>query len=132
MARYSSGDTIVCKIWQDRIVYSTAVEYETKQHFDIICLCDEGYLVLVPADLFIKNSFILETHNYVKYGAMKKFIGAQVHYITDNHIVELKSVLQGYFCARCNEFYDFSEINDLDNNGKGIYICYLCRVNPWR
>lgn len=130
MSTYYPGDTISCKIGYGKLYYSTSTEHERTCNFDIVCVCEEGYLVLVPAYMFMKNSFELSKTDCKDYGAPIKFLGSAVHYVGDDHIVGLVHRMTGLQCIKCKEHHDFAEVNRLDENGHGVLICWNCRNYP--
>lgn len=130
MSNYSPGDVVSCKVGYGKVYFATSTKYERTQNFDIVCSCEEGYIVLVPSYLFLKNSFELSEADCKEYGVPSKFVGGTVHFVSDDHIVTLVSKLTGIECASCNTFFEFAEVNRLDKDGHGILICWNCRNYP--
>lgn len=130
MSSYSPGDVVSCKVDYGKICYATSNKYEHTQSFDIVCACEEGYLVLVPMSLFLKNSFELSEADCKDYKVPLRFVGGNVHFIGDDHVVSLVSKLTGVECVSCKIWCEWGEINRLDKNGHGILVCWKCRMYP--
>ena len=132
MVTYSKGDCVICKVYYGKLVQADSQKFEVLQHFDIVCICEEGYLLLVPRDLYLKNSFVLTDRDCKTFSIPIRFVDGIVHHANDKHIVSLRSQMNGLCCHKCNEFNEYGEVNRIDENGHGIYICYLCRINNYR
>lgn len=127
MGLYSAGDRIACKVGYGQIFPVGAAEFEIIRHFDIVCECDGGYLILVGNNIYLSSSFALSAKDCRLLRLPTKFIDGVVHPITDDHVVGLVQKMTGLACYACGEYAEFAEVNSLDENGKGILICYLCR-----
>jgi hypothetical protein len=48
----------------------------------------------------------------------------------DDYVADIRQrrKLDGMFCCKCGQFYDFAEANQED----GSMICYACRQNPYK
>lgn len=129
---YTIGDSVICKVGHGKILHAEAKGYELSRAFDIIALCDSGYLVFVPQNLYLKNSFALEARDCRVYGIAEKFAGDHAHFINETHIVSVQSRMRGYACAKCATWSDYAEINRLDADGRGIFLCWSCRNYRFR
>lgn len=131
MVLYSAGDTVICKIGYGKVLLANDTDYERAKEFSIVCGCDSGYLILLPGDLYLKNSFNLNDEDCKEFGLAKKFIGGTVHYISDDHVLALRNRMTGLSCMKCNEYFEYAEVNRIDENGKGAMICWRCRSYPF-
>lgn len=122
------GDTVSIKIKNGLIVNQYDDHYEQILTVEIICLMDEGYLVHIPQDLYLQNSFFITKENHQEYKIPIQFLDAQAHYISGNHIYEVRSRLDGAKCARCDEWVNMA--------GETVwgepFVCFLCRTYKWR
>ena len=71
----SPGDRVVCKVKDGKIVNIYDDSVLDTQIFDIIVKYNEEYLVYIPLNLYIKNSFLITPENNKHYGVGKKFVG---------------------------------------------------------
>lgn len=124
---YSPGDTVLCKVGFSKIVGSNANQFECTHHFDVICSCDRGYLVFVPATVNLTNAFCLTAKDCRDFDIPYKFMGGNAHFINRDHVVSVVNRMTGLACSMCKEYYEHAEINRLDKDGKGILVCWSCR-----
>lgn len=124
---YQTGDIVSCKLELGEFAYSDSKEYDTIQKFEIIAVCENGYLLLVPPGLYLTRSFTLTKKDCRVYGIGDKFIGTDVAVASGLRIHKLIKRLTGFPCDECGIFCEYAEVNRLDGNGKGIYICWNCR-----
>jgi hypothetical protein len=138
MAKLKSGDRVECCVKHNNIV-SPYGDYEEVITFEIIGVVEEhshysdysecsGYFLFVPCYRIIKDSVTVSFLLTKQKGINKKFIDEQTIYIQENLISKISSVLDGLFCAHCNEFYDMASPNQID----GTLLCWSCRRNPYR
>lgn len=133
MTNLSVGDQVVCRICDGVIIGADSIPYDSEHVFDIIAIDqDECYTLYIPDDLFIRDSILVTLTNLPHYGLAKKFIDSHIYHIIAAHIVRVYSRLDGMSCMRCGEWVDKAEVNRLDANGKGAFICWLCRSYPYR
>jgi len=123
---FAPGDTVSCKVGYDKIAHALSDEFEIIHNFDIVCSCDEGYLIYVPRDLFLLNSFELTAKDCKTFKIPLKFKDCKVHFISEGHIVSLVCKLTGLSCNKCNEYYPFASPNSIN-----IFICWSCRNYPF-
>jgi hypothetical protein len=128
---YSPGDIVFCKIGYGKVLLADDKEYEVVKDFSIVCICDSGYLIFLPNDVYLKNSFALSKHDCKEFSLAKKFLDSTVHYISDEHVVALRNRLTGLACMKCHEHFEYAEVNRLDQDGKGTLICWRCRSYPF-
>lgn len=122
---------MLCKIAYGKLEYAGTTEFETKHSFDIICVCEQGYLLLVPTDLFMKNSFIISERDCKTFKIHKRFKDGVAHFAGDEHIIKLVRRFSGLTCMSCHEHYEYSEVNRIDDAGHGALICWYCRRYPY-
>lgn len=128
MTLYSFGDIVLCKVNLNKIVGANATKFDNTHHFDIICPCDRGYLILVPSTVILTNSFVLTARDCVDFNIPYKFMKATSYFINDDHVVSLINKMTGLCCAVCKEYFAQAEVNRIDKNGKGILVCWSCRT----
>lgn len=125
---YCPGDSVICKIGYSKILEAHSKDFEFTQPLDIICLSAYGYVLLIPSDIHITNSFTLTDKHCKDFGIGKKFSGGEAHYIDDDHIVSIRSRMTGLCCMKCYEPYEYAEVNRIDENGNGALLCWSCRT----
>ncbi len=118
---------MLCKVEYGKIVYANSKEYEFTQPFDIICYYDYEYLLLVPSDLFLSKSFIIGDKDCKKFKIHPKFKDGLGYFISDSYVVRVVKELNGMFCSDCGTYAEHSEVNRLDKDGKGVFVCWNCR-----
>ncbi len=133
MTDFCIGDQVVCRIFENAIISSMALEWEEELIFEIIKV-DPGnrYTIYIPSDIVIKDAIFLTASNLHYYELNKKFLDSYIYHILDLHILRMYRQQEGYLCARCSYEFPHAEINRLDENGHGIFVCFLCRTYPYR
>lgn len=130
---YCPGDNVLCKLKDDNLVYASATSFDETHPFDIICLKENGYLILVPQDFCLLSSYEIKARDCRQLDLEDKFADSQVAYITDYHVVSLRFKMTGMTCHRCNEHNEYGEVNRISEaTGKGIFLCFLCRTYIYR
>lgn len=127
---YHPGDCIVCKIGYSKILGADSKNFEYTQPFDIICVVDTNYLILVPQDIHLVGSFTLTAKHCKKFNIDKKFSDAETCFISDDDVVSVRSRMTGLCCSKCAIRYEYAEINRFDADGNGILVCWLCKSYP--
>lgn len=131
VADIGPGDVIVAKISHaGKFVRAVSNEFERSQALYIICLYEKGYLVLVPNDLYISASFVLNDRDCRSLALPPKFVGTEVAHVFDKHVVSVQQRRSGMTCMSCKNHYDFAEANRLNKDGNQAYVCWSCRVYP--
>lgn len=125
---YCPGDSVVCKIGYGKIVELDSKDFEFTQPLYIICFSDSGYIVLVPQDVHLRDSFTLTDRHCTLLHIGKKFAGGEAYYINDDHIVSVRTRMTGLCCMKCYEPYEYAEVNRIDENGNGALLCWSCRT----
>lgn len=128
MVKLKSGDRVDCCVKWNNITSPYSADYEEVITFEIISKDESGYYLFVPCYRIIKDSVTVTSLLARREEINKKFIDEQAIYIQENLIFKISSVLDGLFCACCNDFFDMSESNQPD----GTLICFSCRSNPFR
>ena len=128
---YCPGDSVVCKIGYSKILEANTKDFEFTQPLDIICLSDAGYIVLVPQTVHLTDSFTLTDKHCKIFGVGIKFADGEGYYISDDHIVSMRNRMTGLCCMKCNESYEYAEVNRIDANGHGALLCWSCRQYPF-
>jgi hypothetical protein len=123
MARCSPGDRVVCHIKNNLIVNTYDNEWDDKHIFDIVSKYEGGYMIYVPLDMSLRDSVFIDSSNYKKFNAEKRFIDSYLYYITDYHVISIFDILDGLRCKECDSFYSMSTSNQPD----GTLICWSCR-----
>lgn len=127
MSKLNPGDTICCRINGSFIVFAYVEKYDITETFEVISILDTGYLVKVPVRLYLTNAFEIKLSNSKEYCVPKNFMGVNAHFLTDAHIVEIKSRKDGECCDRCKEFFPMAtRIADSE------FKCFLCRMYKYR
>lgn len=119
---YTPGDEIICKVGYNKILDANSKDFEFTQPFDIICLSDSGYIILVSQSIHLTDSFTLTSKHCNIFKLNKKFIDGEAYYINDDHVVSVRSRMTGLKCNICEVFYEMAEPNDGNN-----LICWSCR-----
>lgn len=127
MTKPLPGDTVYCRVNAGTIVYAYVDKYEIIGSFEIISLLESGYLVKVPARMFLLNSFEATKANSKEYRIPNNFIGVNTHFITDAHISGIKSRKDGECCDRCKEFFPMAA-----RKADGSFKCFLCNLYRFR
>lgn len=124
---FAPGDKVVCRIKEGVIVNSYDDDWESEVIFEIICIYEDGYLIYIPTNFFLKDSLTLTKENFKKFNVDKKFIDSEVYYITDYRIVKLHTKIDGMCCAKCGEFSGYAAANRED----GTFVCWSCKAYPY-
>jgi len=127
MAKLKPGDRVDCRVKEATIV-SPYKEYDDVLTFEVIGIDQYGYYLYVPPYYFIKKTFTVDKYQCKNLGVDPRFLDVQAHYIQENMILRINSVLDGMKCCNCEEFYSMAEPNQDD----GTLICWSCRKNPYR
>jgi hypothetical protein len=127
MPKLKPGDTISCMV-KDSAIVSPYVSYDETCSFVIVALDDEGYYLFVPCYYNLKNSVVADQSKCRKYQIDKKYLNENIVYISEKMIASVVKRDEGLNCKICNEFTRFAEANQKD----GSFICYGCRLNPYR
>jgi hypothetical protein len=126
-SRLSSGDRIVCKIKDGKILNVYEDDIGERNIFDIVVKYNDGFLVYVSQNIFLKNSIYISKDNYKRYKVDKRFIDSYVYFITDHNIVSIYSLLDGLCCTDCGEFYSMAA----PNRENEVFICWMCTNYPF-
>lgn len=119
------GDQVICLLRGNEIVSVYDEEWDTKNIFDVVATYDVGYLIYIPQDMVIKNSFIITGYNNKEYKVKLAFIGSSVRYITEHNIIGIYSKLDGMVCSKCGVFCKYAQVE-----GGETFICFTCRNYP--
>lgn len=121
------GDIVSCKIKDDFIIYNYIKQYDIITNFEVICLVidkyQDGFLIKIPTNMFLKGSFTIKKPDIKEFSILPRFIDAEAHFITNSHIVAIKSKLDGIFCDNCKDFFQYAT---KDKSGK--FRCFTCRT----
>ncbi len=128
---YNAGDCITCKVSYGVILKQAEKDYEYTQPFDIVCVVEHQYLILVPADIHITGSFTLTKKLCKEFGAETKFSDSEAIFIDDYNVVSVRSRMTGLPCSICDTRYEHAEVNRVDADGHGILVCWNCRHYPY-
>jgi len=123
MVKLKAGDRVSCKLLNDSIVNGYSA-YDEIKIFEIIAADSSGYFLYIPNYIYIKNIGLIDNFSIKKFNIPNKFIGEQCVYVSESLIYKVVSELNGLFCCKCHEFYDYSTANQLD----GTLICWSCRT----
>lgn len=119
------GDQVICLLKGNEIVSVYEEEWDKKLIFDIIAIYDVGYLIYIPQDMVIKNSFTITKYNNKEYKVKSVFIGSSVNYITEHNITDIYSKLDGILCTKCGVFCKYAQIKESE-----AFVCFTCRNYP--
>jgi len=101
---YTPGDEIICKVGYNKILDANSKDFEFTQPFDIICLSDSGYIILVSQSIHLTDSFTLTSKHCNIFKLNKKFIDGEAYYSHDDHVVSVRSRMTGLNCDICEVF----------------------------
>lgn len=126
MTTLGPGDRVLCRIKDGKIsnVYETV--WDDTQAFDIISVVNDNYVIYVPQDMALKQTFILDKAHYKQFGAPAKFIGSTVCIINEHEIISVHSKLDGTCCSKCNEFIPMGAPAKKDEP----FVCWNCTTYP--
>ena len=126
---YRPSDEVVCKIRDNRIVQNDAIQYDRTDTFEVVALTDGGYFLFVRNHMILKDSF---KHDFSSARNNKhvntRFADCTLVKAVEEEIVRLYRRHEGTTCDSCGEFKHLAESN-LEG---GLFICYLCRQDPYR
>lgn len=127
MTSFFPGDSVVCRIYDNKIVNFYEETWEKEKNFEIISLFAEGYLLYIPLSFYLKDSVQLNSSNFKKYNADKRFIDSNAYYITDFYVIRCYNKLDGFRCIKCDTFHGMANANQED----GTFVCWHCRAYPF-
>lgn len=128
MTKFKPGDRVDCCVKWNEIINPYSADYEEIIPFEIIAADSSGYYLFVPCYRMIRKSVIVTSLLARREKINKKFIDEQTVYIQESLIFKINTVLDGLFCACCNDFFAMAAPNQED----GSLICFSCRSNPYR
>jgi hypothetical protein len=128
MAKLKPGDRVDCRVKANVIVSPYNPDYDETLTFEIVAKDKTGYFLFVPCYVTLKGSVVADKYLSKRLGIDKKFLNERVIYIQTSAIYKISTILDGCFCAKCEEFFPMAGPNQED----GTLICWSCRVNPYR
>ena len=129
--RFRKGDKVYCKIRGNSIVSANADDYDAKLSFEIIGKDDSNskYVILIPKYFSVKNSWNVVEEHLGRLNINSSHLDQKAISIPGDRILRISEAgVDGMECLRCKEFFSMAEPNQLD----GSFICYSCRLDPWR
>lgn len=126
MAQFLPGDSVVCRIKDSIIVSAYEDKWEEELVFDIMSMYEEGYMIYIPIDMYLRDCVHLTSSNHKKYNAEKRFIDSDAYYITDYKIIRIHRKLDGIRCMKCDTFCGMATSNRPDNK----LLCWHCSKYP--
>ena len=123
MAKLKAGDRVSCKLLPGAIVSGYSA-YDEIKVFEIIAADNVGYFLYVPSYIYMQNSATIDNFSVSKLNISNRFLGEQCAYISESLVYRVISKLDGMFCNKCHEFYDYAAANQPDNT----LICWNCRT----
>ena len=121
------GDTVDLKLYSSSIV-SPYLAYDEVRTFQIIAADQYGYYLYVPEYYNLKEALRVSRQNCREFGIDLRFLDDLYTYINANRVFKVNTILDGMFCANCEEYFDMASPNQED----GTLICFSCRLNPYR
>src|SRR5271170_6814965 len=128
MTSLKPGDRVNCRIVAG-IIVSAYQEYEEIKTFEVIGIGEYGYFLFVPQYLCVQNSVIVDHSRCKRIGIDQRFLGEQMCHISESMVHSLVQKLDGLSCIQCQDFVPMASPNQDD---KTSFICWACRVNPYR
>ena len=125
MNKLKAGDKVCCRIRDNRIVLAYA-DYDTERSFEIIASDTRGYYIYIPEYFNIYGTIHISPKDIKLLNIKNKFLDCTMMYIVSTMIVKIQSILDGCFCCKCNEFYNYAKPNQDDKT----LICFACRKYP--
>lgn len=125
MPRLKPGDRINCRLKESRIVNPYS-EFDDEKTFEVISVDDSGYYLFVPVYYLVKDSYKIDHWDAKEMGVDPRFLGEECVYILENLVAKVHAVLDGMFCTKCKEFYEYASANQKN----GTLICWTCRTYP--
>ena len=127
MTKLKPGDCITCKVKNNVIVSPYSGDHDELRSFEIVGNDLYGYYLYIPSYLYIRNSKLVDQDTCDFLRIDTKYIGEQIVYIQESLICKITSVVDGYACIKCKEFYRMSEPNQPD----GTLLCWTCKTYPY-
>lgn len=127
MTHLKPGDRINCRV-KESIIVGPYREHDEVLTFDIVAVDSIGYYLYVPSYVTVKGASIFDAARCKRLGINPRFVNQKILYITDNLVYQVKSVMDGMCCSKCQDFFLMAAPNQED----GTMICYGCRANPYR
>ena len=110
MNKLKAGDKVCCRIRDNRIVLAYA-DYDTERSFEIIASDTRGYYIYIPEYFNIYGTIHISPKDIKLLNIKNKFLDCTMMYIVSTMIVKIQSILDGCFCCKCNEFYNYAKPN---------------------
>jgi hypothetical protein len=126
MTQLSPGDRVICRIKDGKISNVYEATWDDVQVFDIISVVNDNYIIYVPQDMALKQTFVLDKAHYKQFNASAKFIDSTVCIINEHEIIDVYSKLDGQCCSKCNEFISMAEPSKTAES----FICWSCKKYP--
>jgi hypothetical protein len=126
MTQLSPGDRVICRIKDGKISNVYEATWDDTQVFDIISIVNDNYIIYVPIDYPLKQTFILDKAHYKQFNAPIKFIDSTVCIINEHEIVGVHSKLDGMCCSKCGEFISMGA----PAKSGDPFICWGCKTYP--
>lgn len=127
MGQLKPGDRVNCRVNQ-HIIVGPYEEYDQIHTFEIVGFDTRGYYLYVPPYIMIKGSSPLDHVLCRKLNIDAKFLGSHAVYIFAGLICQVKHIVDGLACVKCQDFFQMAEPNQED----GTLVCWSCRDNPYR
>ena len=127
MPKLKPGDTVSCKV-KSSVIVNAYKSYDEIHSFVIIATDNEGYYVFVPVYLNLKNSIVADEYRCRNLGIDKKYLNENIVHISEKMIASVVTQDEGMNCKICKEFTRFAGPNQADSS----FVCYGCRINPYR
>lgn len=128
MVKLKPGDSVYCKINDNKIISVYDNAWQDKLIFDIISVYSEGYIIYIPDTVYIKDCITFTSNNIKNFGVNKKFINSSGYYITEYNIMGTHKILDGLCCLKCEEFCFMAQPNQSDTIS---FICWKCTKYPF-
>lgn len=127
MAKLKAGDKVNCLIKNNTIVAAYESNFDEEKTFEILSTDSRGYFIYVPDYFNLKGTSLIDQSVMKSLRIDKKFLDSQLFYITDTSVFKIYSILDGCFCCKCHEFYNYASPNQED----GTLICFTCNKYPY-
>src|SRR4051812_13663880 len=115
------GDRVLVRIKETLIQPAKSDDYSKLLQFDVIGERNDLYIIYIPSNITIDESFELSSFDCNRYDVSMRFLNDRAYIIGESHIVKTFSKLgprEGESCVRCQEFSSYAEPNQENGSFK--------------
>lgn len=128
MTRLKPGDLVDLRFKSGVAVSPYNGDYDESRTLEIVGLDSYGYYLYVPQYIALKGVVEVDARNCKSLGIDKKYSGENILYVSESMICKVNTILDGCFCTRCQEFFQYAT----PNQEGGTMLCWQCRNYKYR